>query len=147
MLPASYALLEKLEQVSLCHEHRSRCRSSRGDDADHSGGSSEAWPSCATLDRVVIAVIVLAALLCLALGAAAYLNTQLTQARHEIEELRQALESSTGAAARAPRTTQAVQTAGLAMKTALDTVTRMRDQGVRSTLLTSLDDFTRWALE
>ena len=50
-------------------------------------------------------------------------------------------------AAAVPRTAQAVQTAGLAMRTALETVSRMREQGVRSTLLASIDDFTRWALE
>ena len=33
------------------------------------------------------------------------------------------------------------------MRTVVETVTRMREQGVRSTLLGSLDDFTRWALE
>ena len=33
------------------------------------------------------------------------------------------------------------------MRTAVETVNRMREQGFRSTLLASIDDFTRWAQE
>ncbi len=102
---------------------------------------------CANLGRVPTAVtVLLVALLCLAVGAVAALVTQLKAAHREIGELRQALEADPGTP-RNPRAAQAVQTAGLAMKTALDTVTRMRERGVRSTLLASIDDFTRWALE
>src|SRR4051794_10857504 len=102
-------------------------------------------PALCHAGSVVTAVVVLGVLLGAALGVIAYLRVQLRESREEVEQLSQPPESTV--AARAPRTTQAVQTAGLAMKTALDTVTRMREQGVRSTLLTSLDDFTRWALE
>jgi adenylate cyclase len=95
---------------------------------------------------VVTAVVILGLLLCLAVGAVAVLATQLSRARNQVAELTEALESDPGTP-RSPRAAQAVQTAGLAMRTALDTVTRMREQGVRSTLLASIDDFTRWALE
>ena len=94
---------------------------------------------------MVSAVVVLGVLLCVALGVIAWLVTQLNEARIERDEVTAVVESSNGT--RSPRTAQAVQTAGLAMKTALETVGRMRDQGLRSTLLASLDDFTRWALE
>ena len=104
-------------------------------------------PRCANLGRVpTVVTVLLVTLLCLAVGAAVTLLSQLRTARQEIEELRQALEADPGTP-RSPRAAQAVQTAGLAMKTALDTVTRMRERGVRSTLLASIDDFTRWALE
>ncbi len=102
---------------------------------------------CANLGRVpTVVTVLLVTLLCLAVGAAVTLLSQLRTARQEIEELRQALEADPGTP-RSPRAAQAVQTAGLAMKTALDTVSRMRERGVRSTLLASIDDFTRWALE
>ena len=102
---------------------------------------------CANLGRVPTAVtVLLVALLCLAVGAIAALVAQLKAAHREIVELRQAPEADPGVP-RSPRAAQAVQTAGLAMKTALDTVSRMRERGVRSTLLASIDDFTRWALE
>lgn len=114
-------------------------------DRDHTRRTSSGRSRCATLGRVVTAVVVLGVLLCVALGAITWLTSQLTEARREIDELADALENSNGT--RSPRTAQAVQTAGLAMKTARETVSRMRDQGLRSTLLGSLDDFTRWALE
>jgi adenylate cyclase len=95
---------------------------------------------------VVTAVVILGVLLCAAFAAVVALSIQLTRTRSEVDELQAALEVESGAT-RAPRTTQAVQTAGLAMRTALDTVARMRERGVRSTLLESIDDFTRWALE
>ena len=92
------------------------------------------------------AVVVLGLLLCAAVGVIVWLATQLNQSRSEVVELAEAIETGPGLS-RSPRTEKAVQTAGLAMKTALDTVTRMRERGVRSTLLASIDDFTRWALE
>ena len=94
---------------------------------------------------MVTAVVVLGTLLCAALGVIAWLTVQLNEARQERDEVAAIVENGNGT--RSPRTAQAMQTAGLAMKTALDTVGRMRDQGLRSTLLASLDDFTRWALE
>lgn len=90
--------------------------------------------------------VILAALLVIAVGAIAALVTQLKDAHRQIAELQQAVETDPGSP-RNQRATQAVQTAGMAMKTALDTVSRMREHGLRSTLLASIDDFTRWALE
>jgi len=90
--------------------------------------------------------VLLAALLVIAVGAIAALVTQLKAAHRQIAELQQAVETDPGSP-RSQRATQAVQTAGMAMKTALDTVSRMREHGLRSTLLASIDDFTRWALE
>jgi class 3 adenylate cyclase len=95
---------------------------------------------------VAIAVVVLGVLLAIALAAIGWLVVERTRQREQIAELQQVVDSDP-AIPRSPRATQAVQTAGLAMKTALDTVTRMREHGVRSTLLASIDDFTRWALE
>jgi adenylate cyclase len=95
---------------------------------------------------VVTAVVILGVLLCAAVAAVVAMSIQLTRTRSQVDELRAALEVESGAS-RSPRATQAVQTAGLAMRTALDTVSRMRERGVRSTLLASIDDFTRWALE
>ena len=110
-------------------------------------GGVRVQPRCANLGRVsTVVTVLLVALLCLAVGTVVALLTQLKAARQEVEELREALEADPGTP-RSPRAAQAVQTAGLAMKTALDTVTRMRERGVRSTLLASIDDFTRWALE
>jgi adenylate cyclase len=102
---------------------------------------------CANLGCVPTAVsVLLVASICLCVGAIAALLTQLKAAQRQIADLTQALEADPGLP-RSPRTAQAVQTAGLAVKTALETVTRMREQGVRSTLLASIDDFTRWAVE
>ncbi len=104
-------------------------------------------PRCANLGRVLTAVTVtLGVLLCVALGVIAWLAVQLSREREQAVELREAVEADP-ALSRSPRASQAVQTAGLAMRTAIDTVSRMREQGVRSTLLASIDDFTRWALE
>lgn len=89
---------------------------------------------------------VLGVLLCVAIGAIALLVAQLNQARHQVAELQQTL-AEDSSASRSPRANQAAQAAGQAVRTALETVTRMRSQGFRSTLLASIDDFTRWALE
>jgi class 3 adenylate cyclase len=94
---------------------------------------------------VLLTVVVLAVLLCAALGANAWLVLRLRQEQARVIELHEA--AAARSSERTPRATQAVQAAGLAMKTALDTLSRMREQGVRSTLLASVDDFTRWALE
>ena len=95
---------------------------------------------------VTAVAVVLGVLLCLAVGAIIVLVTQLNRAHEQIAALKQAIATGPGAQ-RNPRASQAVQTASLAMRTALDTLSRMREQGVRSTLLASVDDFTRWALE
>jgi class 3 adenylate cyclase len=104
-------------------------------------------PPCANLGRVLTAVAVtLGVLLCAALGAILWLTSELRRERDKAAELETAMEAE-ALLPRGPRTAQAVQTAGLAMRTALDTVTKLRERGVRSTLLASIDDFTRWALE
>jgi adenylate cyclase len=90
--------------------------------------------------------VFLVASLCLAVGAIAALVTQLKAAHRQIADLTEALEADPGLP-RSPRASQAAQAAGLAMRTALETVGRMREQGFRSTLLASIDDFTRWAQE
>ena len=46
-----------------------------------------------------------------------------------------------------PRAERAATVAGKAVRTVVETASRLREQGVRSTLLSSLDDFTDWALE
>jgi adenylate cyclase len=101
---------------------------------------------CVNLGPVVTAVVVLAVLLCVAAGAIVILATRLTRTQSHVLELRRALGAEPGTP-RSPRGTQAAQAAGLAMRTAVETMTRMREQGVRSTLLASIDDFTRWAME
>jgi adenylate cyclase len=95
---------------------------------------------------VLIAVVLLAILLCAAAVAIVRLTALLRDERERVAELERAIETE-GMSSRSPRATQAVQTAGLAVRTALDTVSKMRERGVRSTLLASIDDFTRWALE
>lgn len=104
-------------------------------------------PCCANLGRVLTAVAVtLGVLLCVAIGVIVWQNTELRRQRTEIAELHQAAETE-AMLSRSPRAQQAVQTAGIAMRTAIDTVSKLRERGVRSTLLASIDDFTRWALE
>jgi adenylate cyclase len=104
-------------------------------------------PRCANLGPVVTAIaVVLGALLVLAGVAIAVLLRELARTRSQVDELREALESDL-VSPRSPRAAHAVERAGQAMKTALETVTRMREQGFRSTLLASIDDFTRWAQE
>jgi adenylate cyclase len=104
-------------------------------------------PPCANLGRVLTAVAVtLGVLLCVAIGVIVWQANELRRQREQVAELQQAVETE-GMVPRSPRTQQAVQTAGLAMRTAIDTVSKLRERGVRSTLLGSIDDFTRWALE
>ena len=45
------------------------------------------------------------------------------------------------------RAERAATVAGKAVRTVVETASRLREQGVRSTLIGSLDDFTDWALE
>jgi class 3 adenylate cyclase len=97
---------------------------------------------------VTVAVVVLAALLVAALGAVAYVGRQLAHARGQLAEL----ERTTTTTERTttflpPRAERAATVAGKAVRTVVDTANRLREQGVRDTLLGSLDDFTEWALE
>ncbi len=95
---------------------------------------------------LTVVAVVLGLLLCVAVGVIAHLASQLGSSRREAAELRRALEADPGAP-RSPRAAQAAQAAGVAVRTAVETVSRLREQGVRSTLLASIDDFTAWALE
>jgi len=90
--------------------------------------------------------IVLGLLLVAALVGIVVLLTRLSQSRAEAAELRRALESEQELP-RGPRATQAAQAAGLAMRTVVETASRMREQGVRGMLLSSIDDLAAWARE
>ena len=67
---------------------------------------------------------------------------RLRDAREELARLHD--EATTVAVEERPR---AVQAAGAAVRTAMGTVARLREQGVRGMLLGSIEDFTAWALE
>jgi adenylate cyclase len=101
--------------------------------------------SCPVPAATVIA-IVLGLLLVAAVVAIGVLLRQLNDLSAEVDELREALDAERGAP-RGPRTLQAAQAAGLAMKTVVETASRMREQGVRGMLLSSIDDLAAWAME
>jgi len=88
-------------------------------------------------------------LLVAALAAIGVLARQLSSARAEAVELRQALEAEqvTPRGPRPSQASQASQAAGLAMRTFVETANRMREQGVRGMLLSSIDDLAGWAVE
>ncbi|ROR89789.1 adenylate/guanylate cyclase domain-containing protein [Nocardioides aurantiacus] len=67
---------------------------------------------------------------------------RLREARDELERVRD--QATSVAVEERPR---AVQAAGAAMRTAMETVTRLREQGVRGMLVSSIEDLTAWALE
>jgi class 3 adenylate cyclase len=90
--------------------------------------------------------VVLGLLLVAALAAVGVLARELGRSRAETAELRQALESEQELP-RGPRTMQAAQAAGLAMRTVVETAGRMREHGVRGMLLSSIDDLATWAME
>lgn len=98
------------------------------------------------MSAAAVIAIVLGVLLVAAVAAAGVLLGQLRQAREEALELRRALESEPELP-RGPRATQAAQAAGMAMKTVVETAHRMREQGVRGMLLSSIDDLAAWAME
>jgi class 3 adenylate cyclase len=90
---------------------------------------------------VVLLVLLLAALVVIAVQA-----RQLASLR-SAREAEQVAAAPERLAARTPRAAQAAQAAGLAVRTVVETASRLREQGVRSTLLSSIDDFTDWALD
>lgn len=98
------------------------------------------------MSAAAVIAIVLGVLLVAAVAAAGVLLGQLRQAREEALGLRRALESEPELP-RGPRATQAAQAAGMAMKTMVETANRMREQGVRGMLLSSIDDLAAWAME
>lgn len=67
---------------------------------------------------------------------------RLREAREELGRMRD--QATSVAVEERPR---AVQAAGAAMRTAMETVTRLREQGVRGMLVSSIEDLTAWALE
>ncbi len=93
-----------------------------------------------------VIAILLAVLLVAAAVVISMLNRQLVEARSEASELRDAL-ASEQATPRGPRAVQAAQAAGQAMRSVVETANRMRDQGVREMLLSSIDDLAAWAME
>jgi adenylate cyclase len=98
------------------------------------------WP----VPALAVIAILLGVLLAGALAAIAVLARQLTQAQAEVLELQEALAAEQGTPRGSGRTLQA---AGAAMKTFVETATRVREQGVRGMLLSSIDDFATWAME
>jgi class 3 adenylate cyclase len=86
-----------------------------------------------------VLVAVLAVLLAAALGALAVVVRQLVATRRRLEAVL--------AEQRAPRPPKPVQFAGRAMKVVLDTASRVREGGVSELVMSSMQDFTRWAVE
>jgi len=95
---------------------------------------------------MIAAVIVLAVLLAGALGGLAYVVRELASTREELAEARRAA-TVEPATLLTPRAERAATVAGKAVRTVVETASRLREQGVRGTLISSLDDFTDWALE
>lgn len=93
-----------------------------------------------------VTAIVVGLLLLAATVTIGVLWRALISVRDEAANLRLALESEQGTP-RGPRAVQAAQAAGLAMQTAVETASRVREQGVRGMLLSSIDDLTTWAKE
>jgi class 3 adenylate cyclase len=98
------------------------------------------------VQAATVIAILLGVLLVAAVVAVGVLARQLGETKAQVVELREAL-ASEQAQPRGGRTLQAAQAAGMAMKTVVETATRMREQGVRGMLLSSIDDITNWALE
>jgi adenylate cyclase len=101
----------------------------------------QSFPVAATVIAIVLGLALAAAV-----SAAVVLHRRLGEARAETQSLRRALESEQELP-RGPRAMQAAQAAGMAMKTVVETATRMREQGVRGMLLSSIDDLAAWAME
>jgi class 3 adenylate cyclase len=94
-----------------------------------------------------VLAVLLGVLLLLAGGALVVQARRLADLRAELEELREERARPVAETIRGTRAVQAAQAAGFAVRTVVETASRLREQGVRSTLLSSLDDFTDWALE
>ena len=91
---------------------------------------------------------VLGVLLVLAVVVVGVLARRLSEARRRIEELESPPAGVTGGPVTpVPQVAQVAQVAGRAVRTVVETASRLREQGVRDTLLSSLDDFTDWALD
>jgi class 3 adenylate cyclase len=94
-----------------------------------------------------VTVIVLGILLALSLLAIGILGSRLAAARRRIADLEELEAVVPQTQPRNPRAAQAAQAAGLAMRTVVETASKVREHGVRGMLLGSIDDFTTWALE
>ena len=93
----------------------------------------------ASLVAVALGVLLVAAVVGLVLQA-----RSLREARERIAELE---ELEAAYAVEETSNGRAVKAAGLAVRTAVDAVTRVRSQGVRGMLLSSIDDFAAWSAE
>ncbi|WP_091732520.1 adenylate/guanylate cyclase domain-containing protein [Nocardioides scoriae] len=95
--------------------------------------------SAATLVAVALGVLLVAS------GAGlVVLAARVRQLRERVAELE---EREAGVVVEEARSPRAVQAAGLAVRTAVQTVSRVREHGVRGMLLSSIEEFTGWALE
>lgn len=90
--------------------------------------------------------LVLGLLLAGAVVTAIVLKRRLVDADAEVAELRSAL-AAERALPRGPRTKNAAQAAGMAMRSVVETANRVREQGVRGMLLSSMEDLAAWAVE
>ena len=93
---------------------------------------------------LAVIAILLGVLLVVAIAAIGVLAKQLAQAQAQVLELQEALDAERFAPRGGGRTLQA---AGAAVKTFVDTATKVREQGVRGMLLSSIEDFATWARE
>jgi class 3 adenylate cyclase len=96
---------------------------------------------------VTVLVVILALVLVAALAGIVVLLRRLQAVRTEaaaLEATVEKYEQETLGDLPAPRP---VKVAGRVVQTVMETATRVREQGVGGTLFSSLDDFTRWALE
>ncbi len=91
-----------------------------------------------------LTALLLGILLLVAVAGLVVQSRRLTRARTRIGEL-EALEA--GLVVESSRSPRAVQAAGFAMRTVMETASRVRTEGVRGMLLSSIDDLTAWALE
>ena len=98
--------------------------------------------SCAVSAAAVVA-LVLGMLLVVAAGVIVVLVRRLGAARAEAAELQAALEYEHAS----PRGPRAAKAAGMAVRSVVETAHRVREQGVRGMLLSSIDDFATWATE
>lgn len=92
---------------------------------------------------VTVVVVLLAVALVAAVAVIVVLRQRLRTAQAEIAAQDRAIDELTGEST----TPRGVLTAGKMVRKAVETATRMREEGVGSTFLSSLEEFTTWALE
>ena len=96
------------------------------------------------MSTTALIALLLGALSAAALAGLVVQSQRLARARTRIEEL-EVLEAAV--VVEPNRSPRAVQAAGFAMRTVMETASRVRTEGVRGMLLSSIDDLTAWALE